>query len=137
MYISGVYGNNSTVDLPMTEEQKTSLTDTLGNYDPENMTAEDMLAMRKEMTEAGIPRSRETMEMLREAGFKPPKPAASTQGTPSLVDLLDEESNTGVQQGELWDLYTQMQNGEISQVDFLSRIGGQAMGTGSLIDYIS
>ncbi len=131
MEINGIFGMGKGIELPLSQEQKNTLEEILAKYDPEKMTQEDMKAMREEIAEAGIPRSRETMVMLREAGFTPPpKP---NQGTESL---LGEENQTQSEKGELWDLYQQLQNGEITEAEFQTLIKNQIQ-SGSLIDMLS
>lgn len=128
MEISGIFGMRQGLDLPMTEEQKSRMEDILGKYDPENVSREDMESLRQELLEAGIPRSKESMQMMREAGFGPPaKDGDGPQGTQGQLET---------KKGELWDIYQQLQNGEISEADFMQHIRGQ-VATGSLIDYIS
>ena len=134
MEISGIFGMQYGMELPMTEEQKSGMEEILAKYDPENFTAEDMKSMRKELQEAGVPPSREGMQMMREAGFQMRPP----QNGMSLLDVEDgqETSRTGTSKGELWELYQQLKTGEIGEEEFLSLIRGQTA-SGSLIDYIS
>jgi hypothetical protein len=131
MEINGIFGMGKGIELPLSQEQKDSLEAILAKYDPEKMTREDMKAMREEMAEAGIPRSRETMVMLKEAGFSPA--AMPKHGTEAL---MGEENQTQSEKGELWDLYQQLQNGEITEAEFQARIQHQIQ-AGSLISLFS
>ncbi len=131
MEINGIFGMGKGIELPLSQEQKNSLEEILAKYDPEKMTQQDMRAMREEMAEAGIPRSRDAMVMLREAGFSPTV----------MHNKGDEVDNGGEDQpqstkGELWDLYQQLQNGEITEADFQARIQHQIK-SGSLINLLS
>ncbi|WP_461211336.1 hypothetical protein [Desulfocurvus sp. DL9XJH121] len=126
MEISGIYGMGRGVSLTMTEDQKSTVEEILAKYDPENMTREDMEALRMELEEAGIGRSRELMKMMQEAGFKPPEKPKQP---------MEEDTRYGVQKGELWDLYQQLQSGEVSEEEFLEQIRNQM--PGSLVDCVS
>lgn len=131
MEINGIFGMGKGIELPLGQEQKDSLKEIVARYDPEKMTQQDMKAMREEMAEAGIPRSREALVMLREAGFSPAV----------MHNKGDEIQNGGEDQpqstkGELWDLYQQLQNGEITEAEFQARIQHQIQ-AGSLINLLS
>lgn len=131
-----ITGLGSSIQLPetkLTDDQKKSLEEILAKYDPDNMSEDDRRAMLQEMQDAGIPRSQDTMDMLRAAGFKPAKKTDSAQ-VPSLLDSAQDQ--TGNQTGELWSVYQQFQSGEITEAEFLSQIK-IGIASGSLINYIS
>lgn len=54
---------------PMTEEAKKQVTDILSQYDPENLSSEDMDAINKSFKDAGIRPSGELKSMLEDSGF--------------------------------------------------------------------
>ena len=57
---------------PMTEEAKKQVTDILSQYDPENLSTEDMDAINKSFKEAGVRPSGELKSMLEDSGFYGP-----------------------------------------------------------------
>lgn len=124
MEISGLYGMNPMFDITMTEEQKTTLAEILSKYDAEDFSAQDKRDLRDELVEAGIPRCRDAMQLIREAGLD------------LRPDRQDKDSGLGIgqygmQKGELWDYYMQLQNGDITEEEFLSLIK-QGTSAGSL-----
>jgi hypothetical protein len=54
---------------PMTEETKKQVTDILSQYDPENLSSEDMDAIKKSFKEAGVRPNSELKSMLEDSGF--------------------------------------------------------------------
>jgi hypothetical protein len=54
---------------PMTEESKKQVTDILSQYDPENLSSEDMDSINKSFKEAGIRPNGELKSMLEDSGF--------------------------------------------------------------------
>ena len=124
MEISGIFGNGLGLDIPMTEEEKQKAEDIFSKYDPENMSKEDMEEMRSELREAGIRRSPELRDMMRDAGFGPGNPP---QGAPMAQDSSGK--------GELWDVYQQFMNGDITEAEFLAQVRSGDL-TGSLLDFV-
>ena len=53
----------------MTDEAKKQVTDILRQYDPENLSTEDMDAINKSFKEAGVRPSGELKSMLEDSGF--------------------------------------------------------------------
>lgn len=129
MEISGIFGFQSALSVPMSEEQKEAMQEIMGKYDPENFTSQDMISMRRELLESGVPTSKECMQLMREAGF-------STSSASETDDAASVYSQMETRKSELWDIYLQLQNGEIDESQFQSLIQGQVQ-SGSLIDYIS
>ncbi|BBD08147.1 hypothetical protein [Desulfovibrio ferrophilus] len=129
MRVTGGYGMNQSMDIPMTEEQKTTAEEILAKYDPENMTRDDMLAMRKEFHEAGIPRSRELQQMLQESGFKGPRKENENA-------LQAQGNQFGTKRGALWQLYQQFQSGELNEEEFIEQIKNTPI-TGQLVNFLS
>src|SRR3954447_5590814 len=56
---------------PMTEEAKKQVTDILSQYDPENLTSDDMDAINKSFKGAGIRPNGELKSMLEDSGYDP------------------------------------------------------------------
>jgi hypothetical protein len=54
---------------PMTEDAKKQVTDILSQYDPENLSSEDMDAIDKSFKGAGVRPSGELKSMLEDSGF--------------------------------------------------------------------
>lgn len=125
MRVTGSYGMNQAMEAPMTEEQKKTAEEILAKYDPENMTGEDMLAMRKEFHEAEIPRSRELQLMMQENGFKGPR-------KDDAANVQPQESKRGA----LWQLYQQFQSGELNEEEFIDQIKNTPI-TGQLVNFLS
>ena len=130
MQISGLYGIKPTPDVLMGEGQKSVLEDIISKYDPRNMSPEDKQAMKEELVEAGIPRSKEAMLMLREAGFSMRSEKAEGEN-PGLGHKTDP-----LKKGELWDLYRQYQAGQISEAEF-REITSRDISAGSLFSFTS
>ena len=58
------YNPYSTTETKLTEDQKSTLRSIIANYDPENMTDDDMKSMMDEITETGIPPSKKFGEII-------------------------------------------------------------------------
>jgi|SRR3954451_8669530 len=56
---------------PMTEEAKKQVTDILSQYDPENLSSDDMDAINKSFKEAGIRPNGELKSMLEDSSYNP------------------------------------------------------------------
>ena len=111
---------------PLTEEQENSLQDILSNYDLENMTQEEMESLHAEMDEAGIPRSRETMQLMTEAGFDPGSmPPPEGMEPPGGAMPTGEMAGSGESDSvsTLMDLISQIQSGEADESDLQSFLG--------------
>ena len=103
----------------LTEEQKTAMTEILEKYDPENMTEEDRAAMIQEFREAGIPRSRDGMQLMKEAGFGPP------EGGPPPGGMRGPMAGTGPSEDvktQLLDLIERAQAGEVTDEELQSEL---------------
>lgn len=61
--------------VQMTDEQKEQFQEIIANYNPENMTSEDMESLREAFESAGIAPSQELKTLMEEAGFAPPSGA--------------------------------------------------------------
>jgi hypothetical protein len=135
MQITGFHGNNPHMQAPMSEEQQARMQEILAKYDPESATREDLQSMRQELFQAGIPRSRQAMDMLKDAGFGPGMPLGHGTGR-FIGEGADEAEIASAQQmrkGQLWDLYKQFQAGEISDAEFMNLVKNQ-VASGSIMD---
>jgi Ca2+-binding EF-hand superfamily protein len=103
----------------LTDEQKESLQEIISQYDPENMTAEDHAALREALRTAGIPPTRETFQIMEEAGFERPEgpPPAGGPKPPATAQGDEEEENYFL------ELLEQLQNGEITEEEFKIQLG--------------
>lgn len=68
----------------LSEEQKTSITDILSKYDPENLSEEDVQSIKDALKEAGVGPSAGLKSALEEAGFDAEafRPAGPPPGGP-------------------------------------------------------
>lgn len=92
---------------PLTDDQKSVLTDILSKYDPANMTEEDKKSLMDELKESGIPPSREARELIENSGFemgKPPEgsPPAAMNGESQRPEFIQEAIDK-YEAGELTD----------------------------------
>ncbi len=71
---SGSLHPRTNFDNPLTEDQKTKLEEILANYDSENLSENDTIAIMDEIKSAGIAPGKELKETMEAAGFdiKPP-----------------------------------------------------------------
>ena len=119
---------------PLSEEQENALQDILANYDLENITQEELDSLHAEMEEAGIPRSRETMQIMTEAGLDfsamaPPEGSPPPGGMPpggaggpGGVGGTEESSESSTA-STLMDLINQIQTGEADESDLEDFLG--------------
>ncbi len=110
---------------PLNQEQRSALEEIVARYDPEDMSREDMVAMRGDLAEAGIQNSREAMAVLKDAGFLPRMDVQAEGG--------QTQQMTEQQKGQFWDLYKQFQTGKISEGEFKTLMVSH-IGTGALIN---
>ncbi len=84
------------VNYQMTDEQKDQFSEIIANYDPENVTKEDMDSLRSELEAAGIKPGEDLKNLMDEAGFKPPekpqggRPPKEAGGNSTLPDYMQE-----------------------------------------------
>jgi hypothetical protein len=120
MEISGIGGsfmsfaNQESVSL--TDDQKTKVQEIISQYDLENLSKDDFEAIIEELKAEGIPRSKDTIEIMKEAGFEPP------QGPPpkpmnEASSQIDDKTKT-----ELLDLLQQYKSGGIDEEGFLANL---------------
>ncbi len=106
---------------PLTEEQQSTLEEILAEYDMENITQDELDEIHSQMDEAGIPRSRESMEIMTAAGLDfsqmaPPEgqPPAPPSDSSAVTDIT---SAATVEGQSLIELISQLQTGEASEDD--------------------
>jgi len=106
IYNSGVYQNSyNTQNTSLSEEEQAQVADILSQYDPENLSEEDIRAIRDTFREQGITPGASLDSAVEEAGFSvdairgaggpppggmppPPPPSASEEEEYSLLDYL-------------------------------------------------
>ena len=71
--IQGISPQSYELLATLTDNQKTQLLEIISEYDLENISREEMKKLQEELREANIPRCRETMQILNEAGLEKPK----------------------------------------------------------------
>ncbi|MFZ5569560.1 MAG: hypothetical protein ACOZF0_04100 [Thermodesulfobacteriota bacterium] len=113
-YQNGRLSNEQTL---LGDERKQQLKEILAGYHPENISAEEQSRLWAELKAAGIPRNRETIQLLQKAGFDiAPLPAGQ-----------DRQGIPDIQSGQLvtpriLDLFRQRDSGNITEAEFQSRI---------------
>jgi hypothetical protein len=119
--VNSISGMGSTQYMPqasskLTDDQKSQLEEIISNYDPENMTQEDMKSMMDEIRDAGITPSKDLRDIMDAAGFKPPE---KPQGPPPD----DSTSETKQQLPDyLLDFIQKQESGSVTQDDINSLI---------------
>lgn len=130
-YASQSYGAES-----LTEEQRSTLEEILAKYDSEDITEEELQALRSELEEAGIPRCPEAGRMIREAGLMG-EPPEEGQGPPPGPP----PQSTSADNSSLLELIEQYEAGEISQNDLFSSLEeffqAGISATGNLLDQMA
>jgi Ca2+-binding EF-hand superfamily protein len=115
---------------PLTEDQKNKLEEILAKYDPANLTEADKKSLMDELKNSGIPRCKETFQMLKDAGFKLGHGGGQPDGMQVGAD--------GQQNSELLTLIQQLESGQITEEEFRALIGemvqGDSVPTGSVIN---
>lgn len=140
MQIQGMQQNLMMQNMRQSKEQETSLSDEqkstieeiLANFDLENMSEEDHMALGEALREAEIPPTKETMGLLKEAGLEPMQGMAPPPPPPpsmSMASMSEEEEEF------FTTLIEQAQSGEISTEELLSQIEEYTGKTsGSMLD---
>ena len=134
----------------LTDDQKTKLQEIISQYDPNNMTADDMKSMMDEIKSAGITPSKGLKDTLDAAGFKPPEkpqgPPPNGQppenfvqsGSSSNSSSTSSTSSSSDISQYLLDFLKKQNSGQVSQSDINSLIqkltNYEASGSGSIID---
>jgi len=121
---------------PLTAEQKNQLQEILNQYEPENLSPEDMKKMRKELKAADIPTNREANQIIRNAGFTP---AATGRDRMASNSLPDDEGDLITP--KLIGLYRQLYTGELTEKEFHTKIQqvkqGYSRSAGNFVNYSS
>jgi Ca2+-binding EF-hand superfamily protein len=102
------------VSNPLTDDQKSALSEIISQYDPSNMTESDKKSMMGEIKNLGIGPSDEVKEIMDSAGFKPSemRPPEGSEG-PRRPDKNEIPE-------EILDILQQREEGKISEEDFES-----------------
>lgn len=118
-------------EVRLTEEQKTSLQDIISRYDSTHMTDADKTVLRDELKGAGIPKTRETGDILKTAGFElhgvkdgPPMGGPAGGQRPGPPPMPQSSSSSAVDSGTsmLTSLLDQYRTGKITEDDLQTRI---------------
>ena len=133
--MSGMQSMQPPESEPLTEEQQSTLEEILSQYDLENLTEDELDEIHSQMDEAGIQRSRETMEIMTEAGIdfsSMAPPEGGMQGPPpeggmGSIDMSSISGTSGLtattEEGTtLMTLISQLQSGEASEDDVQSYV---------------
>lgn len=145
--VNGISGSNliqnnyqPTTSSKLTDDQKSTLSDILSKYDPENMTDEETIAMMDEIKAAGITPSKEFGEIMNAAGFNPPeKPEGPppSEGTDSSTSISSSTVTAEVPE-YMASFLEKQQSGTATEDDILSLIqnllSANKSTTGSIID---
>jgi len=118
---SGISASNFQMDFSsrkLTDEQKKTLEEIIGKYDPDNMDAESSKAMMDEIKSAGIGPNREFGEIMNAAGFKPPE---KPQGPPP-EDMAQGASSKTEIPSFMQDFLQKQEAGNITEEDIYSLI---------------
>ncbi len=147
--MSGMPNMQPPESTPLTDDQKSTLEEILAQYDLENLTDEQLQEIHDQMDEAGIQRSRETMEIMTQAGLDfstmtppdkqgPPPSQGEGLSISATADAQGLLSGTTSEGSTLMSLISQLQSGEASEEDVQSYIDQlkQALSNslGNLID---
>ncbi len=92
---------------PLSESQRTSMEEILEKYDPKNLSDEDKVSLMSELKEAGFKPSRESIQLLKDNGFKMrEKPQKGMkpdmkQMKPEIKALVEQFQNGDIEKEEL------------------------------------
>ena len=118
--INGVSGSSSLQyhyqvrqETSLTDEQKTTLSEIIAQYDPENMSKDDMKTMMDEIKSANIPPSKDLKEIMDAAGFEPPKRPEDEGAMPPPPQNGSKEIP-----GFIQEFMQKQESGEATQDDF-------------------
>ncbi|MFC7049645.1 hypothetical protein [Emcibacter nanhaiensis] len=87
---------------PLTEDQKSTVSDILSQYDASSLSEEDAQSIFQALKDAGIPPSEELKSMIEDAGFDlsqfapppPPEGGRGPGGPGGMVELSEEDAAT-------------------------------------------
>ena len=127
------YFQKTDFNKSLTDDQKDTLAGILSKYDSKTATNDQIKSMMDEIRQSGIPPTKSTMEIIKNAGFKlPEKPGGvSPDGTDSvksdtassaLIDAFLSKQKTGTLTND--DVNTLLQN----------LINSGSLTTGSVVD---
>lgn len=105
------------VNYKMTEEQKTSFAEIIASYDTANMSDEDMMSLRQELSAEGIKPGEDLKGLMETAGVKgtpPPPPPGGMGGGMSAMQSVSEEEELPE---TLSDFIEKFKSGEVTEED--------------------
>ncbi len=109
----------------LTDKEKSTLQEILSQYDPENLSEEDVQSLMEDLKNSGIKPSNEVKQLIAEAGFEIPEPPKSMDGEMDGTDPMsilfdDEDTESGT--SELVSALEQYRNGEISEEELRAKV---------------
>lgn len=128
------FGGGKPPPQPLSDEQKTLVEETLANFDAENLTEEDALAIVDAFKEAGIKPGRELAELTSELGFDareigdlagveppkgPPPPvpggdqSLNTEDLSTLQSIIDDYDLNDLSEEEEEEIISQLEDAEL------------------------
>jgi len=129
------FGGGKPPPQPLSDEQKSLVEETLANYDAENLTEEDALAIVDAFKEAGIKPGRELAELTSELGFDareigdlagveppkgpppPPPPgedqSLNTEDLSTLQSIIDDYDLNDLSEEEEEEIISQLEDAEL------------------------
>lgn len=119
--VASLFQQQSVNQNALSEEQKSSITDILSKYDPDNLSDEDVESIKEELKEAGVRPSPGLKSALEEAGFdaeafRPAGPPPGGAGGPPPGPPPGEES-TGASEETLKTLASIFEDYDLENLD--------------------
>lgn len=118
----------------LTDEQKTAAEEILAQYDPEELSEEDVEEIRQQLRDAGIAPSRDLKALLEEAGFDaeqfrpkgpggpgggpegappPPPPELSEEQVQTLASIFESYDAEALTEEDIQEIQTKLQEAGI------------------------
>lgn len=97
--ITALFPKGGGLAAKLSDEQKSAAEEILAQYDPDDLSEEDVDAIKQQLRDAGVGPSRELKDLLQEAGFDaerfrpagPGGPGGSPEGAPPPPPELSQE----------------------------------------------
>jgi len=143
--LNGVLGNQMYQPRKLTDDQKEAVLEIVSRYNAENFSDEDKKAMMEELKSAGLPKSREVGELLREEGFDIKPPEGGPQGMPAMRPggMQKQEKSDAMTDAydQLKEILEKLENGELDEESLLKSLNtlreSFSQNTGNLVDILS
>lgn len=119
MDISSIGGMGGVMNQPrpervtLTDEQKSTMQEIVGKYDPANFSREEAESLREELKSAGIGPSQDTAEFMKELGFERPPGPPPGGGKPG--PQIDSEIKN-----QLMELISSFKDGDMEEDELIS-----------------